>query len=47
MVNTSGGSLYLNFNYLVSVTAGGPESPRVHVAKFYGRFRLIRSVLEA
>ena len=38
-------SLYLNFNYLVSVTAGGPVSPpRAHVAKFYGWLRLIRSV---
>ena len=32
------------FNYLVSVTAGGPESPRAHVVKFYGRLQLIRSV---
>ena len=40
-------SLNLNFNYLVSVTAGGPESRRAYVAKFYGRLRLIRSVLRA
>ena len=38
-------SPYLYFNYLVSVTAGGPVTsvPRAHVAKFYGRLRLIRS----
>ena len=24
-------SLFLNFNYLLSVTAGGPESPRGHM----------------
>ena len=33
-------------HYLVSVTAGGPESPRAHVAKFYGQLRLICSVWE-
>ena len=38
-------SLFLYFNYLVSVTAGGPG--RAHVAKFYGRLRLIRGVLRA
>ena len=38
---------FLNFNYLVSVTAGGQESTRAHVAKFYGRLQLIRSVLRA
>ena len=41
-------SLFLNFNYLVSVTAGGPVSPpRAHLAKFYGRLRLILSVWRA
>ena len=42
-------SLFSYFNYFVSVTAGGPESPRghAHVAKFYGRLRLILSVLRA
>ena len=38
---------FLYFNYLVSVTAGGPESPRGHiVAKFYGRLQLIWIVWE-
>ena len=38
-------SLFLNFNYLVSVTAVGPKiPPRTYVAKFYGRLRLIRSL---
>ena len=39
-------SIFYNFNYLVSVTASGPESPRAraHVPKSYGRLRLIRSV---
>ena len=37
-----------HFTHLVSVTAGGPEfSPRAHVAKFYVRLHLIRSVLRA
>ena len=27
-------SLFLYFNFFVSVTAGGPESRRAHVAKF-------------
>ena len=42
-------SLYLNFNYLVSVTACWPVSPRqkAHVAKFFGWHRLIRSVWRA
>ena len=41
-------SLLLNFNYLVSVTCWlTNESPGAHVAKFYGRLRLIRSVLRA
>ena len=41
-------SLFSYFNYLVSVTAGRSESPpRAHVAKFYDRLRLIRSVLRA
>ena len=32
---------FLYFNYLVSVTAGGPgTSPRAHVATFYGRASL-------
>ena len=35
-------SLYLNFNYLVSVTAGGPVSPRGHMQPSstvdFGRF---------
>ena len=31
----------------MSVGAGGPESTRTHVAKFYGRLRSIRSVLGA
>ena len=40
--------LFLNFNYLVSVTADGQRSPPMtHVAKFYGRLRLIRSVFRA
>ena len=40
--------LFLNFNYLVSVTAGESKSPpKAHIAKFYGRLRLIRSVLRA
>ena len=36
--------------HTVCVTAGGPVSPRghkSHEAKFYGRLRLIRSVLRA
>ena len=37
-------SLY-QFNYFVGVTAGDKRVPEVHVAKFYGRLRLIRSVL--
>ena len=37
-----------DFNHLVSVTAGGPEFSRgAHVAKFYIRLQLIRSVLRA
>ena len=41
-------SLFLYFNYLVSVTTGGPRSPkRAHVAKFYSRLRLIYSVCRA
>ena len=42
-------SLFLYFNYLVSVKAGGPVCPRgrAHVAKFYGRLRLNHSVLRA
>ena len=31
----------------MSFTAGGQESPRAPVAKFYGQLRLIRSVLRA
>ena len=38
---------FLYVNDLVSDTAGGPESPRAHVAKFYGGHRLICSVLGA
>ena len=34
-------------NYLVSVTAGGPWSPRGHIAKFYSRLRSICSVWRA
>ena len=30
------------FNYLVSVTSHGPQVLEIHVAKFYGPFRLIR-----
>ena len=45
MVYTSYLFLYFNHStHLVSVTAGGPESPRAHAAKFYGRLQLIRSV---
>ena len=40
-------SLISYFNYLVSVTADEPESPRAHVAKFYGGIQLICSVLRA
>ena len=40
-------SLFLCFNYLVRVTAGGLKSPRGHIAKFCGRARLIRSILRA
>ena len=40
--------IYIYFNYLVSVTAGGRESlPRAHVAKLNRRLRLIRSLLRA
>ena len=40
-------SLLLNFNILVSVSHYWctQESPREHVAKFFGRLWLIRSVL--
>ena len=34
------------FNYLVSVTAGQPKVPSVHVAKFYGRLRFICCILK-
>ena len=40
-------SLFSYFNYLVSVTAGGPRNPRGHMEPFYGRLRLVRSVLRA
>ena len=41
-------SLYLYLNYLVSVTAGGPMSPRGTCSQvLYCRLRLIRSVLRA
>ena len=33
--------------YILVNGAGEPESPRVHIAKFYGQRRLIRSVLRA
>ena len=38
-------SLFSFFNYLVSVTAGGPKSPQrvLKVATFHGRLRLIRT----
>ena len=34
-------SLFLHYNYLGSITAGGPA----HAIKFYGRRRLIRSII--
>ena len=42
--------LYLNhFTHLVSVTAGGPESPweQIDASKFYGRLQLIRIISRA
>ena len=39
-------SLFLYFNYFVSVTASGPLSPLSTVAKFYGQPRLICSVYD-
>ena len=44
MVYTFGRNLFLNFNYLVSVTALEQRVPRAHVAKFYGRFLWIHSL---
>ena len=42
-------SLFYNFNYLLGECHcwWTKESPRAHVAKFYGRLRLIRSILRA
>ena len=40
-------SLFLYFNYLLSVTAAGPESPREHMIPSSTRLRWIRSVLRA
>ena len=40
--------LFMNLNYLINATAGGPVSPpKAHLAKFYCLLRLIGSVWKA